>query len=252
MTTMRRRTARHRRVLIAFTVAALGLTIWPAGPASAHVTVEPETLPGGGNSAVLSFRVPNERTDSATTGLKVQFPRDHPLISATVKNKPGWTVSIKRMAIDKPVLLEGQPVDQAIDEIEWKGGNVPVGQFDDFEVNVGPVPDEPATLVFPAIQTYDKGDPVSWIDKPATDGRPLGHPAPTLHITAAGAGATTPPDAGSGPPAAAAPATPASDGANGVAIVLAALALAVAIAALALTLLTGRRPAASASTEPAD
>jgi uncharacterized protein YcnI len=180
--------------------AATVLGVAVAAPASAHVSLHPETVAPGTTTAVIALRVPNERADSATVGLRVQFPKDHPLVSATVRSTPGWKASITRAPIATPVMVEGEPVSQAIDTIEWTGGSIPVGEYQDFEINVGPIPAEPGVLVFPTIQTYDKGDPVSWIEKPAA-GRELTHPAPTLTIravtagSAEGAGAVTIPAA---------------------------------------------------------
>ena len=40
------------------------------------------------------------------------------------------------------------------------------GEFDDFPVSVGQLPEGVESISFPAIQTYSNGDTVDWIDKP--------------------------------------------------------------------------------------
>jgi uncharacterized protein YcnI len=224
--------------------AAAALAVAGAAPASAHVSLHPETVAPGPPTAVIALRVPNERADGATVGLRVQFPKDHPLVSATVRSTPGWKASITRTPIATPVMVEGEPISQAIDTVEWTGGSIGVGEYQDFEINVGPIPAEPGVLVFPTIQTYDKGEPVSWIEKPAA-GRELTHPAPTLTIGAvtAGSGATgavTPPPSPASEPA------PSSG--NGAAMGMAVVALALAIVAL----VSSRRRRPEADTAPDD
>jgi uncharacterized protein YcnI len=188
MTTPRRGQGRRARLPLLIGVALVAAVLVPSA-ASAHVSLHPETVAPATSSAVIALRVPNERTDGATTGVRVQFPRDHPIVSATVRPKPGWTFTVKRMTIASPVLIEGEPVNQAIDEIEWRGGSIGVGEFDDFEVNIGPIPADAGVLYFPTIQTYDKGEPVSWIERPAPGGGEPQRPAPSLHLAAGAGGA---------------------------------------------------------------
>ena len=58
---MRRFLARAGAVLVVATVAVFGV----ASPASAHITVDPQTATQGG-FATLTFRVPNEEADAST------------------------------------------------------------------------------------------------------------------------------------------------------------------------------------------
>ncbi len=72
-----------------------------------------------------------------------------------------------------------------VSEIKWTGGQIKPGEFDTFSVSVGTLPYNVDSLAFPAVQTYDNGQMVSWID-PAVEGQPEPeHPAPVLHLTAA-------------------------------------------------------------------
>ena len=58
-------------------VAVLAL----AGPAVAHVSVQPEGEAAKGGYAVVNFKVPNERDNASTTKVEVTFPSEHPLAS---------------------------------------------------------------------------------------------------------------------------------------------------------------------------
>jgi periplasmic copper chaperone A len=56
------------------------------------------------------------------------------------------------------------------------------GQFDEFEVSVGPLPDDTDQILFPTLQTYQGGEVVRWIDEPLPSGEEPEHPAPALTL----------------------------------------------------------------------
>jgi Domain of unkown function (DUF1775) len=56
------------------------------------------------------------------------------------------------------------------------------GQFDEFEVSVGPLPDDADQILFPTLQTYQGGEVVRWIDEPLPSGEEPEHPAPALTL----------------------------------------------------------------------
>ena len=62
-----------------------------------------------------------------------------------------------------PLQTDNGQVTEAVSEITWTGGTIAPGQFDDFEVSVGPLPSDVDVLLFPAVQTYSDGTTVSWI-----------------------------------------------------------------------------------------
>ena len=63
-------------------------------------------------------------------------------------------------------LDEGTTITEDVREIDWSGGNLPDGFYDEF-VFVASLPDQPgAVLHFPVIQECAKGT-VRWIDIPA-------------------------------------------------------------------------------------
>jgi uncharacterized protein YcnI len=146
-------------------VVGIGLAVVAVPPAAAHVTVRPSSEPAGTTYSVLTFRVPNERDEATTVRLDVVFPASTPVSGVLVRPVPGWHVR-----------AEGS-------RITWRGGQIPVGGYQDFDVSVSKVPDQPGPLVFKALQTYSDGKVVRWIET-APEGSPEPeHPAPTLQLT---------------------------------------------------------------------
>lgn len=224
-------------------VVVILLATWVAA-AAAHVSVNPKEA-AQGSYTKLSFRVPNER-DASTVKIAVQIPQENPITSVSVKPVPGWAAEVRKKALPTPIAKEGGDVTEVVDTITWSGGQIKAGEFQEFDVSVGPLPTTTNQLVFPAIQTYDNGEEVAWIEKPTAGGPELEHPAPVLNLTpkAGEHGATGTTVAGAGTtivaaqevtatPAAAASTTSSSNTVAWVGVVLGAVALIGAIGALA-------------------
>jgi uncharacterized protein YcnI len=159
-----------------------------AGPAAAHVTVNPGTATQGGYTKV-SFRVPNESDSESTTKLEVNLPAESPIGSVSVKPVPGWTAVAEKSKLATPVKVHESEITEAVTKITWTaaaGSEIKPGTFQEFDVSLGPLP-EVDQLIFKALQTYSDGTVVRWIDEPATDGTEPESPAPVLKLTAAGA-----------------------------------------------------------------
>ena len=161
-----------RSIIVAAALAVLAL---PAA-ASAHVTVNPREAEQGGFTK-LAFRVPNER-DVGTVKLEINFPAEHPIQFVSVRPHPGWTYAIEQAKLATPIKTDEGEVTEAVSKITWSGGPIKAGEFDEFEVSVGPLPADIDTLVFKALQTYENGEVVRWIDEPATGGAEPEHPRP--------------------------------------------------------------------------
>jgi periplasmic copper chaperone A len=165
-----------KKVYLAAGVTALALTV--AGPASAHVTVQPATAPAKG-FVVEEVRVPNEEQSANTTKVSVQFPPGFAEVS--YQAVPGWKTTVKKTKLATPIKTdEGDTLTEQVSEMTWSGGKLPPGQFIDFPVSVA-MPDKAgSTLTFKAIQTYDNGKVVRWIGPPSAQ-----EPAPQVKLTAA-------------------------------------------------------------------
>jgi uncharacterized protein YcnI len=173
-----------RSATVAAAVAVLTLAL--ATPASAHVTVNPNTATQGGYAKV-TFRVPNETDNTDTTKLEVNLPTTTPFASVSVKPLPGWTAVAEKSTLATPVTVHDQQITEAVSKITWTaaaGSAIKPGQFQEFDVSLGPLP-EVNQVVFKALQTYSDGTIVRWIDEPTTDGSELEHPAPVLTVTPA-------------------------------------------------------------------
>ncbi|WP_380277843.1 YcnI family protein [Kitasatospora purpeofusca] len=174
----------------AVALAAAASVVVLAGPACAHVTVNPGSAEQGGYTAV-DFRVPNENDAAGTVKLEVNLPLDHPLASVRTQPLPGWTAVVEKSKLDKPIKVHGNDVNEAVSKITWTadaGVKIAPGQFQEFRVSLGPLPTDADSLVFKALQSYENGDVVRWIDE-AKDGQPEpAKPAPVLKLTKAAAG----------------------------------------------------------------
>ena len=175
-----------RSAAVAGLVAVLTLAL--AVPASAHVTVNPNTAVQGGYAKV-TFRVPNESDTDRTTKVEVNLPADAPFASVSLKPVAGWTMVSVKSKLAKPIELHGTPITEAVSKITWTAtGDAAIkpGQFQEFDVSLGPLPHVPQ-VVFKALQTYSDGTVVRWIDEPTTDGTDPEKPAPVLKLTPAAA-----------------------------------------------------------------
>jgi periplasmic copper chaperone A len=177
--------------VLAGVVAAVGVG---AGPASAHVTVNPREATQGGY-AKLAFRVPNERDNASTVKVEVNVPAQTAIASISVRPTPGWTATVERSKLSTPLKVHGEDVTEAVSKITWTaaaGSEVKPGQFQEFEVSAGPLP-EVDQIVFKALQTYSNNEIVRWIEEPpAGGGEEPEHPAPVLKLAKAPAEGAAP------------------------------------------------------------
>jgi uncharacterized protein YcnI len=126
---------------------ALGIMVGPR-PAQAHAVVYPrKSTPGAYEKYVL--RVPNEK-DSPTLTVEIRFPADVRVVSFA--DVQGWTL---RTVTDSAGRIIGAV---------WSGTLQP-DRFVEFPF-VAVNPDNAATLVWPAYQTYADGERVDWVGPP--------------------------------------------------------------------------------------
>jgi uncharacterized protein YcnI len=174
---------RARLVLVpAVAAAVVALT---ALPASAHVTISPDTATQGGGDVQLIFRVPNEESNASTTQLQVAFPTDHPIASVLVQPVPGWTAKIDNVTLSTPIHTDDGDISQVVSQITWSGGTIAPGQYGAFTVLMGQLPSDTSQIAFKAVQTYSNGDVVRWIDLTQPGQPEPDHPAPVLTLTKA-------------------------------------------------------------------
>ncbi|MFJ4203951.1 YcnI family protein [Streptomyces sviceus] len=186
------RTALRRAGLGAALAATAVLTA--AGVASAHVTVHPDSYAKGATDGALTFRVPDESDTASTTKVQLFLPTDHPLLGVLVSPHDGWTAKVTDTKLKTPVKTDDGTITDAVSEITWTGGKIGPGQYEDFDVAFGQLPDDTARLTFKTLQTYSDGKVVRWIEEAAGSDEEPENPAPVLKLTS-GTGASAAPKA---------------------------------------------------------
>ncbi|MFF7642826.1 DUF1775 domain-containing protein [Streptomyces canus] len=167
------------------TALAASVVLTAAGVASAHVTVHPDSYAKGATDGALTFRVPDESDTASTTKVQLFLPTDHPLLGVLVSPHDGWTAKVTDTKLKTPVKTDDGTITDAVSEITWTGGKIAPGQYEDFDVAFGQLPDDTAQLTFKALQTYSDGKVVRWIEEAAQGDDEPENPAPVLKLTAA-------------------------------------------------------------------
>lgn len=134
------------RILLPGVLSLVGLLL--PSQVSAHVKVSPNQALTG-EFMTFTVSVPNEK-NVPTVALKLEIPKGLQYVTPTVK--PGWTIESEKT---------GSGEDAVVTSISWTGGNIPVGQRDDFTFSAK-LPDSPTELQWKAFQTYEGGLVVSW------------------------------------------------------------------------------------------
>lgn len=233
---------RRRGILAAAALTATGLVLLPVA-AEAHVRVIPDN-PTSGAFSSLTFRVPNESATAGTVKVSVDLPTDNPFLYVSTKPVPGWTATTVKTKLPKPVESYGTTLTEAVSRVTWtatKGTEIGPGQFQEFAISAGPLPD-PGTVLLPATQTYSDGTVAKWDQATPASGEEPEHPAPAVEVVAAATDGASP--AAAEPPdtqtsAAATTADPVGRTLGGLG--LAAGVAALAVAAVALRRTTGAR-----------
>ncbi|MFE0325438.1 YcnI family protein [Streptomyces sp. NPDC058960] len=193
------RTTLRRATTVAALAAAGVLTA--AGAAFAHVTVHPESYAKGATDGVLTFRVPNEEDTAATTKVQVFLPTEHPILGVLVSPQDGWTAQVTTTKLKTPVKTDDGTITDAVSQITWTGGRIRHGQYQDFNVAFGQLPEDADQLTFKTLQTYSDGNVVRWIEEAQKGQDEPENPAPVLQLTAKGTaegGGSTAAPAGTG------------------------------------------------------
>ncbi|MCZ7473568.1 MULTISPECIES: YcnI family protein [unclassified Micromonospora] len=174
------------------TVAALTLTavatavLGVAGPASAHVTINPAEGTQGGYGR-FAFRVPNESDTASTVKVEVNLPENAPIGSVSTMPVAGWTVAVEKRKVDPPIEVHGSQLTEAVSKLTFTAapnGGVKPGEFQEFPVSMGPLP-QADTMVFKVLQTYSDGNVSRWIEEPTPGAEEPENPAPVLKLAAA-------------------------------------------------------------------
>ncbi|MGC4894559.1 YcnI family protein [Micromonospora sp. DT31] len=176
---------RRPATVAALTLAAVATTVLGLpGLASAHVTVNPAEATQGGYGR-FAFRVPNESDTASTVKVEVNLPENAPVGSVSTMPVPGWTVAVQKRKVDPPIEVHGSQLTEAVSKLTFTaepGGGVKPGEFQEFPVSMGPLP-QVETMVFKVLQTYSDGNVSRWIEEPTPGAEEPDSPAPVLTLT---------------------------------------------------------------------
>lgn len=175
-----------RRALSTFVLSVALIAGAFATAASAHVTLQPGSLPKGASDVLVGFAVPNESTTGASTvKVEIDFPTAKPILGVHAQAIGGWSATVESTKLTKPITTDDGVITEAVSKVTWTAtaGGYGADQFALFNVLAGTLPSNATQLVFKAIQTYSDGTVVSWIE-PIVKGTPAPeHPTPILKLT---------------------------------------------------------------------
>lgn len=141
-----------------------------AGPAFAHVEIEREGEVSSAGVVAATLSVPNEKPDAGTVTVELVFPASPKLTTVEPEAVDGWTATVKKAD------------DGAVESVIWTGGPVTGDEEAELPLSIGDVPSDVDAVDFKAIQTYDDGDVVRWIEPTPEGGEEPEHPAPVLLV----------------------------------------------------------------------
>ncbi|WP_368497970.1 YcnI family protein [Herbiconiux sp. A18JL235] len=151
--------------------------------ASAHVRVNPAQAVAG-SYTTLTFKVPNESATASTTSVTVDLPTGTPFTSVSYQPVPGWTTEVVTGDLPEPVTSGSATLTEAPVSVTWTavdGVGIADGQFQEFPISVGPVPDV-GSIALPAHQSYSDGSVVDWDEPAPASGEEPESPAPVLYV----------------------------------------------------------------------
>jgi uncharacterized protein YcnI len=161
-----------RKLLVVGALVA-GVVALGAGTAFAHVEIEREGQVGSDGIVDATLSVPNEKDDAGTVSVELVFPDSPSIRDAQAATVEGWTAEVTKAD------------DGDVESITWTGGPVTADDEAELPLTLGPVPEGIEQIDFDAVQIYDDGDEVRWIEPTPENGEEPEHPQPVLLITGA-------------------------------------------------------------------
>lgn len=165
-------------------LAAVALVLAVPLSASAHVRVYPKQAVAGADDTLLTFSVPTESGSATTTRVVIALPTATPFGDVSYQPVSGWTATVVDGRLPHPAKVDGTTVTEAPLRVVWTadpGTRLAGGQFQDFVLSVGPMP-ETGRIAFPTTQTYSDGKVVTWTQPTPASGEEPDSPAPVLYI----------------------------------------------------------------------
>ena len=174
-----------RHIVLPAAAAVAGVLALAVAPASAHVTITPDTTAAGA-FAVLTVSVPHGCDGSATTRIAISMPEEVPQVTAT--RNPFWDLDVRTEALREPIEdADGNEITERESVVVYTAKeSLPDAERDTFELSIQLPDDVGETLAFPIVQTCEKGE-IAWTEVPeeGQDAEELEHPAPLVTVTEA-------------------------------------------------------------------
>lgn len=152
-----------------------------AHPAAAHAGLETRAYPAGTN-AKLVMHLSHGCEGSATVSVRIRIPDN--VLNVKPQPKPGWQIATIKGKLANPIKGgHGETITESVREIQWSGGKLEDGFYDEFVFRAR-MPDQPgATLYIPVVQECEKGVN-RWIETPEAGKtrRDYKFPAPELRL----------------------------------------------------------------------
>ena len=164
--------------------ATVALVLAAPMAASAHVRVYPKQAVAGADDTLLTFSVPTESSTATTSKVVIDLPTSTPFGDVSYQPVAGWSATVVTGRLPKPAKVDGTTVTEAPTQVVWTadpGTKLSGGQFQDFVLSVGPMPDT-GQIAFPTTQTYSDGKVVRWTEQTSANGAAPDLPAPVLYI----------------------------------------------------------------------
>ncbi len=147
-----------------------------ASAAQAHISITTPPATAGSYAKVV-LQVPHGCAGNPTTAVTVYLPPAYLL--AKPMPKPGWTVTIQKARLARPIQLHGRAIEEGPSVIRWEGGSLPSDFFDEFALQGKLGEQASGPLPFRTVQTCDKVE-VDWSGAPGS-----ATPAPVLQVVPA-------------------------------------------------------------------
>jgi periplasmic copper chaperone A len=160
-----------------------GAAVVGSGVASAHVTVQEDSV-AAGEFAVVTIAVPHGCEESPTTQVRIQMPETIPGVTPTIN--AGWDVEKVMETLAEPIQGEHGEITERVSEVVYTAKTpLPDGYRDTFALSIK-VPDDASGLMFfPTVQICEVGES-DWIEIPADGQDPfeLEKPSPFVNVVA--------------------------------------------------------------------
>jgi len=133
----------NTKLLLKFTMTA-GIILAAQSAAKAHIIIE-DMQGRAGYNEMLTLIVPHGCGVDPTTAIRMKVPEEITLVVPHPGD--GWDVEIKKRKTDEPVMREGRPITEVVDEIVWSGNTLPSEELGLFKFMAG-LPRTPGKVLY--------------------------------------------------------------------------------------------------------